>query len=50
MPSPRRFPPRLLFVAQPVEDAADAPASVERFLLLLIQAVIKCLKLGLDCL
>jgi hypothetical protein len=39
-----------LFLAPPVEYAADAPASVERFLLLRVQAVIKGLKLGLDCL
>jgi hypothetical protein len=40
----------LLFLAPPVEDAADAPTSVERFLLLRVQAVIKRLKLRLDCL
>src|SRR3974390_3383585 len=45
-----RLPGRLLFVAQPVEYAADAPTSVERFLLVRVQAVIKRLKLGLDCL
>jgi len=45
------FPSRpLLFLAPPVEYAADAAASVERVLLLRVQAVIKCLKLGLDCL
>jgi hypothetical protein len=36
----------LLFLAPPVEDAADAPASVERFLLLRVQAVIECLNCG----
>ena len=39
-----------LFLAPPVEYAADAPARVERFLLLRVQAVIKGLKLWLDCL
>ena len=39
-----------LFLAPPVEYAADATASVERFLLLRVQAVVKRLKLGLDCL
>jgi hypothetical protein len=39
-----------LFFAPPVEYAADAAASVERFLLLRIQAVIKRLKFGFDCL
>src|SRR5215468_463837 len=39
-----------LFLAPPVENAVDASASVERFLLLRVQAVIKRLKLGLDCL
>ena len=48
----RCFPPpqSITGFAQPVEDAADASASVERFLLLLIQTVIKRLKLRLDCL
>jgi hypothetical protein len=35
---------RPLFLAPPVEYAANAPASVERFLLLRVQAVIKRLK------
>src|SRR6516164_6264041 len=39
-----------LSLAPPVEYAADPPASVERFLLVRVQAVIKRLKLGLDCL
>ena len=39
-----------LFLPPPVEYAADAPARVERFLLLRVQAVIKGLKLWLDCL
>jgi hypothetical protein len=39
-----------LFLAPPAEDASDASASVERFLLLRVQAVIKRLKLGFDCL
>src|SRR6516165_12537575 len=54
MPEEQRYSPpvssRPLFLAPPVEYAADAPASVERFLLLHVQAVIKRLKLGLDCL
>ena len=37
----RQFRPGPLFLAPPVEYAADAPASVERFLLLRVQAVIK---------
>jgi len=41
---------RPLFLAPPVEYAANPPASVERFLLLRVQVVIKRLKLGLDCL
>src|SRR5215470_174885 len=43
-------PSRPLFLAPPVEYATNAPASIERLLLLRIQAVIKRLKLGLDCL
>ena len=39
-----------LSLAPPVEYAADPPASIERFLLIRVQAVIKRLKLGLDCL
>jgi hypothetical protein len=42
--------PDRLFLAPPVEQAADPPASVECFLLLRVQAVIKRLKLRLDCL
>lgn len=42
--------PLALFPTPPVEQAADMPAGVERFPLLRVQAVIECLKLGLDCL